>query len=81
MNDFDYVLVFEAPLRIIKQTRHGVFIGCCVCGGFTQDLSCMLCGGVIGGLSGFLWGCKQDTDDWLSKRRFTQGVLNHCFTE
>jgi len=71
MEDFDYVLAFEAPLVIIEKTRYGVIIGCCICGVFIQDLSCMFCGGVIGGICGFLWGCKQDTDDWLSKHRFT----------
>ena len=69
MDEFDYVLSFEAPLRIGEKIRNGVLIGCCICGGFTQNLSCMFCGGVIGGLCGFLWGCKQDTDDWLQNLR------------
>ena len=70
MDDFDYVLAFEAPLRIMEKTRYGFIIGLCVCAGFTQHLSCMFYGGVVGGLCGFLWGCKLDIDDWLSKRIF-----------
>ena len=69
MDEFDYVFTFEAPLRIIEKTRNGFVIGCCISGGFTQNLSCMLCGGVIGGVCGFLWGCKQDTDEWLKNLR------------
>ena len=73
MENFDCVLAFESPLRIIEKIRYGVFIGC-ISGAFTQNLSCMFCGGVIGGVCGFLWGCKQDTDDWLS-RRFNQFLI------
>ena len=72
MDELDCVLAFESPLRVAVKTRHGFLIGC-ISGAFTQNFSLMLCGGVLGGCCGFLWGCKQDTDDWLSKRRFTQG--------
>jgi hypothetical protein len=68
MYEFDYVLTFEAPLRIVEHTRYGVLIGCCIYGVFTQHLLCMFCGGAIGGLCGCLWGCKQDMDEWLGKR-------------